>query len=66
VLCCHVDVLCRAALCPQVGDWGREGKHNQSEVAELMGGVAADQPSQFIVSTGGWEGRVAMSRRERL
>ncbi|KAI3430746.1 hypothetical protein D9Q98_009158 [Chlorella vulgaris] len=35
-----------------VGDWGREGKHNQSEVAELMGRVAADQPSQFIVSTG--------------
>ncbi|EFN52556.1 hypothetical protein CHLNCDRAFT_138537 [Chlorella variabilis] len=36
-----------------VGDWGRQGGSNQSEVAELMGRVAAaDPPAQFVISTG--------------
>lgn len=34
----------------QVGDWGRDGQHNQSRVAGLMGKVA-DSP-QFIISVG--------------
>jgi hypothetical protein len=38
----------------QVGDWGREGSLNQSEVAALMAQVAAASPPDFIVSTGGW------------
>jgi len=36
----------------QVGDWGRQGGSNQSEVAELMGKVADAQPVQFVVTTG--------------
>jgi hypothetical protein len=37
-----------------VGDWGREGSLNQTEVAALMAQVAAASPPDFIVSTGGW------------
>jgi tartrate-resistant acid phosphatase type 5 len=33
-----------------VGDWGREGMYNQSEVAELMARVVG--ASKFIISTG--------------
>jgi hypothetical protein len=48
--CCHP---CRRTML-QVGDWGREGSLNQSEVAALMAQVAAASPPDFIVSTGGW------------
>lgn len=36
----------------QVGDWGRRGQYNQSDVAALMGQVAALDPPTFVVSTG--------------
>jgi tartrate-resistant acid phosphatase type 5 len=35
-----------------VGDWGRQGLYNQSEVAALMGKVATVREPQFVVSTG--------------
>jgi hypothetical protein len=38
-----------------VGDWGREGMYNQSEVAELMARVMGASPincDKFIISTG--------------
>ncbi|KAL4424678.1 hypothetical protein ABPG77_004485 [Micractinium sp. CCAP 211/92] len=35
-----------------VGDWGRQGGQNQTQVAELMGRVAEAKPPQFVVSVG--------------
>ncbi|KAL4420414.1 hypothetical protein ABPG75_010070 [Micractinium tetrahymenae] len=35
-----------------IGDWGREGGENQTQVAELMGKVAEAKPPQFVVSVG--------------
>ncbi|MFI5181215.1 MAG: purple acid phosphatase family protein [Thermoanaerobaculia bacterium] len=35
-----------------VGDWGRDGKEGQSEVAAAMGAWADAQPAAFVVSTG--------------
>lgn len=35
-----------------IGDWGRNGLHNQSEVASVMGAVAHDDRPDFIISTG--------------
>ena len=35
-----------------VGDWGREGSHNQTLVAKLMAEVGSKYRPQFIVSTG--------------
>lgn len=36
----------------QIGDWGRQGGDNQTDVAELMERVAEGWPVDFIVSTG--------------
>jgi hypothetical protein len=36
----------------QIGDWGRQGGNNESAVAELMALQAAQQPPQFVISTG--------------
>jgi tartrate-resistant acid phosphatase type 5 len=37
----------------QVGDWGRDGTRNQSQVAAVMGRVGALLgPLDFVVSTG--------------
>ncbi len=35
-----------------VGDWGRDGRHNQRDVADQMGRTAAAIGSQFVVSVG--------------
>lgn len=35
-----------------IGDWGRNGLHNQSDVASVMGAVAYDARPDFIISTG--------------
>src|SRR6185295_9526775 len=35
-----------------VGDWGRDGKKHQSEVAGRMGQTAATMGARFVVSTG--------------
>lgn len=43
----------------QVGDWGRQGGQNQTQVAELMGRVAEAKPPQFVVSVGGEPQRFA-------
>lgn len=46
--------LPKTSLTPfsQVGDWGRDGKHNQSLVASAMALKAATFQPDFIVSTG--------------
>ena len=36
----------------QVGDWGRLGAYNQTEVAALMGQKAELQQPDFVISTG--------------
>ena len=36
----------------QVGDWGRDGDMNQSEVADLMTKVASGFQPNFIISSG--------------
>lgn len=33
-------------------DWGRQGLHNQSAVAAVMGAVAHDARPDFVISTG--------------
>lgn len=33
-------------------DWGRQGLHNQSDVATIMGAVARDARPDFVISTG--------------
>lgn len=38
--------------CTQIGDWGRQGLKNQSEVAAVMGQLARTRAPQFIISTG--------------
>lgn len=35
-----------------VGDWGRNGEYDQTEVAKQMGIWAANHPNNFIISTG--------------
>mmetsp|Transcript_6545 Transcript_6545/g.18880 ORF Transcript_6545/g.18880 Transcript_6545/m.18880 type:complete len:458 (+) Transcript_6545:514-1887(+) len=35
-----------------IGDWGRQGLHNQSDVAAVMGAVAHDAKPDFVISTG--------------
>ncbi|KAI4369083.1 hypothetical protein MLD38_017572 [Melastoma candidum] len=35
-----------------IGDWGRKGSHNQSEVADQMGIVGERIGSEFVISTG--------------
>jgi tartrate-resistant acid phosphatase type 5 len=35
-----------------VGDWGRQGLHNQSDVAAVMGEVAHTTRPDFVISTG--------------
>lgn len=43
----------RTAL--QIGDWGRQGHYNQSQVAALMAARADSLRPEFIISTGmGW------------
>ena len=39
-------------LSAQIGDWGREGAFNQSEVAAVMGELAYTRAPQFVISTG--------------
>lgn len=36
----------------QIGDWGRQGDYNQSEVADAMASSAAKRPIDFVISTG--------------
>lgn len=36
----------------QIGDWGRQGLKNQSEVAAVMGELAHTRAPEFIISTG--------------
>ena len=36
----------------QVGDWGRDGQLNQTEVAQAMARVAEEYKPSFIISTG--------------
>src|ERR1700744_256974 len=35
-----------------IGDWGRNGEYDQSQVAEQMGKWAAEHPNNFVVSVG--------------
>lgn len=36
----------------QIGDWGRQGRWNQSETADAMAAAAQRAPPQFVVSVG--------------
>ena len=36
----------------QIGDWGRQGEHNQSDTAAAMAAVAALSQPHFVISTG--------------
>ena len=36
----------------QIGDWGRHGTLNQTEVATLMGELAFERAPEFVISTG--------------
>jgi len=36
----------------QIGDWGRQGTLNQTEVGELMGELAVKRAPKFVISTG--------------
>ncbi|KAJ6868316.1 purple acid phosphatase 3-like [Populus alba x Populus x berolinensis] len=65
--CCHVYVLCALAELQRfeqpakeddsvsflvVGDWGRKGNYNQSNVAFQMGRIGEELNIDFVVSTG--------------
>ncbi len=41
-----------AAICTQIGDWGRQGVNAQKKVAKMMSTVADCMPPAFIISTG--------------
>ena len=41
-----------AGLRLQIGDWGRQGQYNQSELAGVMAAAAGEAPPDFVVSTG--------------
>ena len=43
---------CHPMKCLQVGDWGRDGQLNQTEVAQAMARVAEEYKPSFIISTG--------------
>lgn len=36
----------------QIGDWGRQGQWNQSDVADVMAAVARQTPPEFVISVG--------------
>lgn len=36
----------------QIGDWGRQGEYNQTDVADIMAAAARDVPPEFVVSVG--------------
>ena len=47
-------------------DWGRQGLHNQSAVAAVMGAVAHDARPDFVISTGDNFYNCAPSRAPRV
>jgi hypothetical protein len=51
----HTSEFMWPLLHAQVGDWGRQGSSNQSEVAHLMASCAAALKPNFVVSTGAVE-----------
>ena len=53
--CTEGEVCCTRRACAslyQVGDWGRLGQYNQTQVAALMGQKADISQPDFIISTG--------------
>jgi len=42
----------KAAVPVQIGDWGRQGTLNQTEVGALMGELAFKRAPEFVISTG--------------
>lgn len=49
---CDKIVRHRVQRHSQIGDWGRQGEFNQSDLAEVMAAAARDVPPEFVVSVG--------------